>query len=89
MSTKTKLNKIDKQNLMAGMNAVVWPLLLFSPLGFRTGIIASVGCAGVTTSVLFLLNRRHVGCDLRSHLMTLAPGLACWTLATTLHLIFG
>lgn len=88
--TKTKLNKIDRQNLSAGMNAAIWPFLLFSPMGFKTGIIASGGCVFLVAFLLFLYNRtRYVGCDWRSHLLTLAPGLAYWTLATALHLIFG
>lgn len=88
--TKTKLNKIDRQNLSAGMNAVVWPFLLFSPMGFRAGIAVSGFCVLVTATVLFIRNRkRYVGCDWRSHLLTFVPGLAYWTLATALHLIFG
>lgn len=85
---KTKLNKIDRNNLMAGMNAVVWPFLLFCPLGFRAGIAASGACVAITATVLFIRNRRrYVGCDLRSHLMTFVPGLAYWTLAIGLHLL--
>lgn len=88
--TKSKLNKIDKQNLSAGMNAVVWPFLLASPMGFRAGIAASGCCVLLTAAILFVRNRkRYVGCDWRSHLLTLAPGLAYWTLATALHLIFA
>lgn len=84
-----KLNKIDRKNLMAGMNAVVWPFLLFSPLGFRAGIAASGTCVVVTATVLFIRNRRrYVGCDLRSHLLALVPGLAYLTLAIGLHLLF-
>lgn len=84
------MNKIDRCNLLAGMNAFIWPFLLFSPAGFRAGIAASMACVVVTAAIRFFRNRRrYVGCDLRNHLMTLVPGLAYATLATGLHLLFG
>lgn len=88
--TRTKLNKIDRRNLSAGMNAAVWSYLLFSPMGIKTGIAASGVCVLLVAIILFFYNRtRYVGCDWRSHLLALAPGLAYWTLATALNLIFG
>ena len=88
--TKTKLNNIDKRNLSAGLNAAVWPYLLFSPMGFRAGIAASGVCVLLTAAVLFIRNRKqYVGCDWRSHLLTFVYGLTYWALATALHLIFG
>lgn len=84
------MNKIDKRNLSMGMNAAVWPYLLFSPMGVKAGIAASGACVLLTATILFIRNRkRYVGCDWRSHLSVLAPGLAYWTLAATLNLIFG
>ena len=41
---RIKLNQMDKRNLSVGLNATVWPYLLFSPLGFLTGFTASAIC---------------------------------------------
>lgn len=90
MTTTKKLNKIDKRNLSAGLNAVVWPYLLVSPLGFRTGIFVSALCVVLVGTVLFFHDRkRYVGCELRSYLRLFLPGIVYWSVAILLHHFFA
>lgn len=90
MTTTTKLNKIDRRNLTAGLNAVVWPYLLVSPLGFLTGIIASACCVLVVGTILFFRDRnRYAGCELRSYLLLFLPGLVYWSLAILFNRLFA
>lgn len=84
------LNKLDKRNLAAGLNAVVWPALVFSPLGFRAGFAASAACLLTAAAVLFVRDRRrYAGCELRSYLLLFLPGAVYWTLATLLNRLFA
>lgn len=86
---RIKLNQLDKHNLSVGLNATVWPYLLFSPLGFRAGLIASALCVMLVYAVISLRNRRrYVGCDWRSYLLLPLPGLVYWTIAIALNELF-
>ena len=87
---RIKLNQMDKRNLSAGLNAAVWPYMLFSPMGFRAGFLASVLCVMLVFAVIVLRDRkRHIGCDWRSYLLLPLPGLVYWAIAIVLNLIFG
>ena len=84
------MNQMDKRNLSIGLNAAVWPYLLFSPLGLRAGITASGICVVLIALAIFIHDhRRFVGCDLYSHMLILLPGPVYWTLAIVLDHIFG
>lgn len=87
---RIKLNQMDKRNLSAGLNAAVWPYLLFSPMGFRAGFLASGLCVALVYAVGTVRDRRrYVGCDWRSSLLLPLPGLVYWTIAIALNEIFG
>ncbi|WP_304721260.1 hypothetical protein [uncultured Alistipes sp.] len=87
---RIKLNQLDKRNLSVGLNAAVWPYLLFSPLGFLAGLTASVFCVILVYVVISLRDyRRYVGCDWRSYLLLPLPGLVYWTIAIALNELFG
>ncbi len=87
---RIELNRTDKRNLSAGLNAAVWPHLFFSPLGFRAGLIASALCVMLVYAVISVRDhRRYVGCDWRSHLLLPLPGLVYWTIAVELNYFFG
>lgn len=87
---RIKLNQLDKRNLSVGLNAAVWPYLLFSPLGFSAGFTASVFCVILVYAVISLRDcRRYVGCDWRSYLLLPLPGLVYWTIAIVLNELFG
>lgn len=89
MKTITRLNRLDKRSLAAGLNATVWPFLLCGPMGFRIGIGAGMLCVLLTAAVLAMHDRRrYVGCDWHTHLLTFVPGLVYWSLAIVLHAIF-
>ena len=85
-----KLNDLDKRNLSTGLNAAIWPFLLFGPISFHTGIIASGVCvlaaAGV---VIFRDHTRYIGCDWYNRLLLFLPGIAYCGLAIILHAVFG
>lgn len=87
---RIKLNQMDKRNLSAGLNAVVWPYLLFSPMGFLAGLVASAICVVLVYAAIAVRDhKRYVGCDWRSYLLLPLPGLVYWTIAIALNLIFG
>lgn len=87
---RIKLNQMDKRNLSVGLNATVWPYLLFSPLGFLSGFTASVTCVLLVYIVISIRDyRRYVGCDWQSYLLLPLPGLVYWTIAIVLNKLFG
>lgn len=90
MKTHIKLNALDRRNLAAGLNAVVWPYLFFSPLGFCTGILAGILCVLLVGTVLCLRDRRrYVGCELRTCLLLFLPGTLYCTAALLLNRMFA
>ena len=87
---RIKLNQVDKRNLSAGLNAAVWPYLLFSPMGFRAGFLASAISVVLVYTVISVRDcKRYIGCDWRSSLLLVLPGLIYWTIAISLNQFFG
>lgn len=83
-------NHLDKRNTAAGLNAAIWPFLLLGPVGFWVGIAAGVACVLLTAVILILRDRkRYIGCDWYNRLQLFLPGVAYWSVAIALHLIFG
>lgn len=79
---------LDKRNCAAGLNAAIWPFLLFSPIGFWAGVYAGLACVILTAAVIIIRDhRRYIGCDWWNRLLLFLPGIVYWTLAIVLHLI--